>query len=34
VAQIDLALTDEYPLAQAFVVISAMPTGGAGAPTA
>ena len=24
-AQIDLALTDEYPLAQAFVVISAMP---------
>src|SRR5262252_4942365 len=25
VAQIDLALTDEYPLAQAFVVISAMP---------
>ena len=26
-AQIDLALTDEYPLAQAFVVISAMPVG-------
>ena len=26
-AQIDLALTDEYPLAQAFVVISAMPIG-------
>jgi holo-[acyl-carrier protein] synthase len=26
VAQIDLALTDEYPLAQAFVVISAMPS--------
>ena len=24
-AQIDLALTDEYPLAQAFVVISAVP---------
>jgi holo-[acyl-carrier protein] synthase len=24
-AQIDLALTDEYPLAQAFVVISALP---------
>ena len=32
--QIDLALTDEYPLAQAFVVISAMPIGGAGAPSA
>jgi len=32
-AQIDLALTDEYPLAQAFVVISALPrqTAGAGA---
>ncbi|MEA3021674.1 MAG: hypothetical protein QOK01_526, partial [Alphaproteobacteria bacterium] len=29
-AQIDLALTDEYPLAQAFVVISAMPREGAG----
>ncbi len=28
--QIDLALTDEYPLAQAFVVISAMPREGAG----
>jgi holo-[acyl-carrier protein] synthase len=27
-AQIDLALTDEYPLAQAFVVISAMPITG------
>jgi holo-[acyl-carrier protein] synthase len=27
-AQIDLALTDEYPLAQAFVVISAMPIAG------
>ncbi len=27
-AQIDLALTDEYPLAQAFVVISAMRTEG------
>jgi holo-[acyl-carrier protein] synthase len=26
-AQIDIALTDEYPLAQAFVVISAMPIG-------
>jgi holo-[acyl-carrier protein] synthase len=25
-AQIDLALTDEYPLAQAFVVISALPS--------
>ena len=33
-AQIDLAITDEYPLAQAFVVISAMPIGGAGLPTA
>jgi holo-[acyl-carrier protein] synthase len=29
-AQIDLALTDEHPLAQAFVVISAMPREGAG----
>jgi holo-[acyl-carrier protein] synthase len=29
-AQIDLALTDEYPLAQAFVVISAMLREGAG----
>ncbi len=29
-AQIDLALTDEYPLAQAFVVISAVPREGAG----
>jgi len=27
-AQIDLALTDEYPLAQAFVVISAIPITG------
>jgi holo-[acyl-carrier protein] synthase len=26
-AQIDLAITDEYPMAQAFVVISAMPEG-------
>ena len=26
-AQIDLTLTDEYPLAQAFVVISAVPAG-------
>jgi holo-[acyl-carrier protein] synthase len=33
-AQIDLALTDEYPLAQAFVVISAMPIGVAGPPSA
>src|SRR5690348_5731139 len=33
-AQIDLALTDEYPLAQAFVVISAMPTGESGAQSA
>jgi holo-[acyl-carrier protein] synthase len=32
-AQIDLALTDEYPLAQAFVVISAMPREGAGGPS-
>jgi len=30
-AQIDLALTDEYPLAQAFVVISALPRKPAGA---
>jgi holo-[acyl-carrier protein] synthase len=29
-AQIDLALTDEYPLAQAFVVISAVPRKPAG----
>ncbi len=33
-AQIDLALTDEYPLAQAFVVISAMPIGSSGTPSA
>ena len=33
-AQIDLALTDEYPLAQAFVVISAMPIGSAGPSSA
>ena len=33
-AQIDLALTDEYPLAQAFVVISAMPIGVGEAPSA
>jgi holo-[acyl-carrier protein] synthase len=26
-AQIDLAITDEFPMAQAFVVISAVPTG-------
>ena len=26
-AQIDLTITDEYPLAQAFVVISAVPAG-------
>jgi holo-[acyl-carrier protein] synthase len=32
-AQIDLALTDEYPLAQAFVVISAMPREGARGPS-
>jgi len=32
-AQIDLALTDEYPLAQAFVVISATPREGAGGPS-
>jgi holo-[acyl-carrier protein] synthase len=31
-AQIDLAITDEYPLAQAFVVISAEPRGPAAAP--
>ena len=34
VAQIDLALTDEYPLAQAFVVISAMPAEPAGPSSA
>lgn len=34
VAQIDLALTDEYPLAQAFVVISAMPGEPAGPSSA
>ena len=33
-AQIDLALTDEYPLAQAFVVISALPCKPAGPPSA
>jgi holo-[acyl-carrier protein] synthase len=33
-AQIDLALTDEYPLAQAFVVISAMPADASGAQSA
>jgi holo-[acyl-carrier protein] synthase len=33
-AQIDLALTDEYPLAQAFVVISAMPAAPGGLPSA
>ena len=33
-AQIDLALTDEYPLAQAFVVISAMRREPAEAPSA
>ena len=33
-AQIDLALTDEYPLAQAFVVISALPRRPAGTSTA
>ena len=33
-AQIDLALTDEYPLAQAFVVISAMPIDAARLPSA
>jgi holo-[acyl-carrier protein] synthase len=26
-ARIDLTITDEYPLAQAFVVISAVPAG-------
>jgi holo-[acyl-carrier protein] synthase len=31
--QIDLALTDEYPLAQAFVVISAMPREGSPGPS-
>ena len=33
-AQIDLAITDEYPLAQAFVVISAMPIEAAGPSSA
>ena len=33
-AQIDLALTDEYPLAQAFVVISAMPIATSTPPSA
>jgi len=33
-AQIDLALTDEYPLAQAFVIISAMPIGAGVPPSA
>ncbi len=33
-ARIDLALTDEYPLAQAFVVISAMPIATSGPPSA
>jgi holo-[acyl-carrier protein] synthase len=33
-AQIDLALTDEYPLAQAFVVISALPRRPAGTSSA
>ena len=33
-AQIDLALTDEYPLAQAFVVISALPRKPSGASSA
>jgi holo-[acyl-carrier protein] synthase len=33
-AQIDLALTDEWPLAQAFVVISANPDNAAAAPNA
>jgi len=33
-AQIDLALTDEYPLAQAFVVISATPIGVSGPQSA
>ena len=31
--RIDLALTDEYPLAQAFVVISAMPREGSSGPS-
>ena len=29
VAQVDLSLTDEYPMAQAIVIISAVPAGGA-----
>ncbi len=33
-AQIDLAITDEYPLAQAFVVISAMPIATSGPSSA
>jgi holo-[acyl-carrier protein] synthase len=27
-AQIDVTITDDYPLAQAFVIISAVPEGG------
>ena len=30
VAQVDLSLTDEYPMAQAIVIISALPAGEAG----
>ena len=30
VAQVDLSLTDEYPMAQAIVIISAVPAGEAG----
>ena len=32
VAQIDLSITDDWPLAQAFVIISAVAAGKAGAP--
>ncbi len=32
VAQIDLSITDDWPLAQAFVIISAVAAGRAGAP--
>jgi len=33
-AQIDLSLTDDWPLAQAFVIISAVPVGSAAVPVA
>jgi holo-[acyl-carrier protein] synthase len=33
VAQIDLSITDDWPLAQAFVIISAVPVGKSAADT-